>query len=1019
MHNTMIRSIWVMLVTMIIVPSLIAQESASTFGNIDGVLALQSQIPYVNSEAYAQLNLNAQETVRGRVVDAGTGEPLPGVSILIVGTDRGTSTNPEGIFELEVPSLEEALAATFIGYERQVVNLNGRSELEIEMVSLVIRGDDVVVVGYGVQKRSDITGSVSSVPRDRFEMSPDQSISQILQGAVPGVMVQTQSAGANPSQSIMVRGRNSIAADNDPLIVLDGIPYGGNLSDINPSDVESIEVLKDASAAAIYGSRGSNGVILVTTSQGEAGAPRLSYEGKFSTQNFINFPDIMGPEEFFEFKSIRDASQFTDSELEVHETGEGVHWPSLALRRGFHNENNLSISGGTDNTSYFVSGNFMDVRGLVLGDDFQRLTGRLNLDIDVTDWLRLGTRSTASSADNSGASVDIIWSDAAASGIMSFNPLTRAFNEDGSLNIQPWPEATSQNPLAPAFFWDNIDESSQLVSNNFLVIDFPFVEGLSNRLNTGLRRSFDTFKEYRPISSRVNYNGFGRIRADEIKSTTIENILSLNRDFAQHNIFLTGVFSYENNLFTRDETTASLFPNDLLSWNAMGQAEVVNPSFQFRESTLISQMMRANYVYDSRYLLTFTMRRDGFSGFGDDTKWGFFPSASLAWNFANEEFFPWRGTFNEFKPRVSFGINGNQAVAPYRTIAQFSEDNWISGGETQAGFRPSSLANPDLGWESSKTLNVGIDLGLFQDRLLATVDYYRTNTEDLLLERTISLSHGITNVLQNIGQTQNQGIDFSFQTRNIVRTDFTWTTHGNLSFNRNKIVDLYGDGRDDIVNQWFIGQPIRVNYDFVYGGVFQLDQAEEAAFWGVEPGNARLVDINGDGQITADDRQIIGQLDPKVIWGVTNSFGYKNFTLQFFVHGANGATQINPFRQDYSFDRIARNMVNHNFWTPDNPTNEMWANRPDAMTFAGIDVGRDGGAKIYEDASFVRIRNVTLAYSLPIDLVHRVGLNRVRVYATARNLGTFTSYGGLDPELDLQAQAPLQREFTFGVNIDF
>lgn len=1019
MNNITIRLIWVMLVTLIIVPSLIAQQSDKALGNTDGVLALKNQIPSEHSEADKQLNLTAQETVRGSVVDARTGDPIPGVSILIIGTDRGTSTNADGIFELEVPNLEEALVLTFIGYERQVVNLDGSSELEIQLVSEIIRGDEVVVIGYGVQRRSDVTGSVSSVPRDRFEMSPDQSISQIIQGSVPGVMVQTQSTGANPSQSIMVRGRNSIAADNDPLIVIDGIPYGGNLSDINPSDVESIEVLKDASAAAIYGSRGSNGVIVVTTSQGVIGAPRLSYEGKFSTQSFINFPDIMGPDEFFEFKSTRDTSQFTDSELEVHEAGEGVHWPSLALRTGFHNEHNLSLSGGTDNISYFLSGNFMDVQGLVLGDDFQRLTGRLNLDIDVTDWLRLGTRSTASSADNSGASVDIIWSDASASGIMSFNPLTRPFNEDGSLNIQPWPEATSQNPLAPAFFWDNIDESSQLVSNNFIVIDFPFVEGLSNRLNTGVRRSFDTFKEYRPISSRVNYNGFGRIRADEFKSTTIENILSYNRDFAQHNIFLTGVFSYENNLFTRDQTTASIFPNDILSWNAMGQAEVVNPSFRFRESTLISQMMRANYAYDSRYLLTLTMRRDGFSGFGDDTKWGLFPSVSLAWNVANEDFFPWSSTFNEFKPRISYGINGNQAVAPYRTIAEYSEDNWISGGDTQAGFRPTSLANPDLGWESSRTINIGIDLGLFQDRLLTTIDYYRTNTEDLLLERTISLSHGITNVLQNIGETQNQGIDFSFQSRNIVKRDFTWTTHGNLSFNRNKIVDLYGDGRDDIVNQWFIGQPIRVNYDYVYGGVFQLDEAEEAARWGVEPGNARLVDITGDGQITADDRQIIGQVDPKFIWGITNSFGYKNFSFQFFVHGAYGATKINPFRQDYSFDRIARNMVNHNFWTPENPTNDMWANRPDAMSFAGIDVGRSGGARIYEDASFVRIRNATLSYSLPFDLVHRVGLNRVRVYATATNLATFTSYGGLDPELNLQAQAPLQREYTLGINIDF
>ncbi|CAN5402399.1 TonB-dependent receptor [soil metagenome] len=986
---------------------------------LDYLISRDGYLLIVDGEEIHEENF-LQETIRGRVVDAATGEPLPGVSILIEGTDRGVATDPDGAFELEVPSLEETnLVVTYIGYQRQVVNLDGRSELEIALVTQIIGIDELVVVGYGVQRRSDVTGSVSSVPADRLEMTPDQNISQMIQGAVPGVMVQTQSTGAAPSQAILVRGRNSIAAANDPLVVVDGIPYGGNLSDINPSDVESIEVLKDASAAAIYGSRGSNGVILVTTNQGAEGGPRFSYEGKFSTQRFINFPDIMGPEEFFQFKSTRDATQFTVSELEVYEAGEGVHWPSLALRNGFHNEHNLSISGGTESISYFVSGNFMDVQGLILGDDFERLTGRLNLDIDVTDWLQLGTRSTVSGSDQSGAGIDISWTDVGASGIMAFNPLSRAFNEDGSMNIQPWPESTSMNPLAPAHFWDNIEESTQIVSSNFVRLDFPFVEGLSNQLNTGIRRTFGTLKEYRPIAHRVNYNGFGRIRSDEIKNTTIENILSFNRDFAQHNVFLTGVISYEGNSFTRDEVTATQFPNDLLSWNAMGQAEVVNPSFQVRESTLLSQMLRLNYSYDSRYLLTLTTRRDGFSGFGDDTKWGIFPSISLAWNFANEDFFPWSDTFGEFKPRVSYGINGNQAVAPYRTIAQYSEDNWISGGETQAGFRPTSLANPDLGWESSKTLNVGVDLGLFEDRLTATIDYYRTNTEDLLLERTISLNHGITSVLQNIGETENQGVDFSFQSRNVVGTNFTWTTYGNISFNRNKIVDLYGDGRDDIVNNWFIGEPIRVNYDYVYGGVFQLDEAEEAARWGVEPGNARLVDITGDGQITADDRQVIGQLDPTVIWGVTNSFGFRNFTFQFFVHGANGATKENPFRQDYTFDRIARNMINHDFWTPDNPTNYIWANRPDAMTFAGIDVGREDQARIYEDASFIRIKNATLAYTLPFELVDRIGVNRVRVYATARNLATFTNYTGLDPEVDLQAQAPLQREFTFGVNVDF
>ncbi len=884
------------------------------------------------------------------------------------------------------------------------------------MTSRVFAADEVVVVGYGVQRRSDVTGSVSSISRERLEMSPNLNISQAIQGAIPGVLVQTVSSGAAPTEAILVRGRNSIAASNDPLIVMDGVPYGGNLSDINPNDVQSIEVLKDASAAAIYGSRGSNGVILVTTNQGATGGPRFSYEGKISTQSFINFPNVMSPEEFWEFKNERNPDVITASEREVYEAGEGTYWPDLALRRGFHNEHNLSVSGGSENVSYYVSGNFMDIQGLAMGDYFQRLTGRLNLDIDLTDWISVGTRTSITGSDNSGIPVNIGIGGSTASSILQINPLTRAYDSDGSLNLRPWPEEATANPLATSLH-DNIDQSTQYVSSNFLVIDVPFVEGLTNRVNTSVRQNFGEYKEYRPRIRQFGYQGSATLQYDEITNVTVENILSYTRDFGAHSMFLTGVLGYEKNSFSQERVDAEIFPNDLLGWSAMGQAGLTRTNFEFFETVLISQMLRLNYSYDSRYLITVTTRRDGYSGFGADNKWGIYPSVSLAWNLANESFFPWAETFSELKPRISFGVNGNQAVDPYRTIARFTEDNFISSGSTQAGFRPSSLSNTVLGWESSRTLNLGLDVGLFSDRITGTIDVYQTNTSDLLLERAISSIHGISSVLQNIGETKNQGIDFSVVSRNIVRNNFSWTTQANLSFNKNEIVEIYGDGRDYILNSWFIGQPIRVNYDYVYDGVFQLDEAAEAAEWGVEPGNARLKDVNGDGQITAEDRQIIGQIDPNILWGLSNSFTYGNFSLNVFIYGALGATKQNPFMTDYSFDRIAINGVVKNFWTPDNPTNDFWANRQDAREFAGIEVGRETG--IYENADFVRIRDVSLGYTLPFSFVNQIGLNRMRVFMSGRNLHTFTSYNGLDPELDFQQQAPLQREFTFGVNIDF
>lgn len=980
---------------------------------IQFAISQNRQLVLFKMQDVEEVEQEVQGTITGRVIDSQTGESLPGVNILIQGTSTGTSTDAEGYFQMEVPSLDETLILTFIGYDRAEVEIDGRAELEIELTSAIIAGDELVVVGYGVQRRSDLTGSVSSVPQERLEMVPNLNISQAIQGSVPGVTVQTTSAGAAPSEAILVRGRNSITADNSPLIVVDGIPFGGNISDINPNDLESIEILKDASAAAIYGSRGSNGVILITTKSGREGITQISYDAKYSIQNYTMFPEVLNGEQFYHFKQEREPGSITPSEQAIYESGEWTDWPALGLRRGQSHQHNLSVSGGVGDTRYFLSGNFLNVRGLALNDDFSRLIGRINVDTKISNWLTIGTRSSLSYRDESGMAVSIT---GAHGSVFRFPPLSTPFNEDGTPTQFPWPEETSHgNPLAPLLV-ENSNESYQINSNNYLIIDFPFIEGLSNRINAGIGRTFDDFKDYRPsttVFGAGQHQGITRLQNDQYNSTTFENILSYTNDFALHNIFFTGVLSFERNTFTRERTDAEVFPNDVLGWNAIGQAGVITPSTGFEETTLISQMMRLNYGYDSRYLLTLTFRRDGFSGFGRDNRWGFFPSASLAWNFASENFFPWPGVFNELKPRISYGLNGNQAVSPYQTMARVSEENMVSLKQSQAGFIPNTLANETLGWESSRVLNAGIDFGIFDDRFSGYVEVYQTNTSDLLLARTISSVHGITSITQNIGETKNQGLDFNLRSRNIVTPEFQWSTSGNISFNRNEIVDLYGDGRDDVANAWFIGQPIRIHYDYLFDGVWQLDEAEEATSWGSQPGFVKLRDITGDGQLTGDDRQIIGSLDPNFLWGLTNSFVYKNFNLEIFIHGVHGVTRENNLLQDAVATDVRRNTTLKNWWTPDNPTNDFWMNHVDAHQMDGIN------ATIYEDASFVRIKDVSFSYTFPLHHIESIGFSRLRLYVTGRNLHTFTRWEGLDPELTSQYQIPLQREFVFGLDLGF
>lgn len=953
--------------------------------------------------------------ITGSVKDS-RNQPLPGVAVVVKGTTIGTVTDNIGNFLLSVPADALSLEFSFVGMKRQEILISGRSNFDIVLDDETFGVDEVVVVGYGTQKRSDITGTVASLASERLEMVPNLNIAQAIQGSIPGVMIQTTGAGASPDQVIMVRGRNSIKASNNPLIVVDGIPYEGNIRDINPSDVLSIEILKDASSAAIYGSRGSNGVILVTTKEGRAGRATLSYDGYYSTQRFTNIPEVMDGAEFYDFKMKRVPHFMTLEEKAIYEAGTWTDWYDMLLRNGITHQHNLSVSGGTSDTKYYISGGLLDVKGLTVNDNYFRVTSRINVETRIKSWLSIGTRTQFSYDDRSGEGPS--WSNA-----YNMNPLTQAYDEEGKIKIYPWDgNFFFANPLQ-GLLYDNINESFQIINNNFAIVDVPFVSGLTYRINTGFRFRFADTGTYRGRNTKagLDVRGSADTNRSRNNNNVVENILTYNKDIGVHTIFATGVYSYEGNKSSSNILSARAFPHDILSWYSAAQAELITPDYTFNETNLISQMLRLNYSYDSRYLLTLTSRRDGFSGFGAKTKWGIFPSAALGWNLANEAFFPFPDLFNELKFRLSWGLNGNQAVGAYQTISRLAEYNMVDAKTTVPGYRPSVLGQDNLVWESSRTLNIGLDYGILSGRISGDINYYKTNTKDLLLDRTISPVHGISSITQNIGETQNNGFELSINSRNIVNGNFKWFTSGNLAFVKNKIVALYGmlddEGKeiDDVANAWFIGKPIRVNYNYVWMGTWQLDEAEEAAKYGSQPGFVKLKDVDGNYVIDAVDREIIGQRDPKYLWGLTNSFSFKNFKLDVFIHGVHGVTLVNPLMSDNVLAEARHNTMKKDWWTPENPTNKWVMNHINAEIMGGI----NANGRYYQNASFVRVKDVSFSYDIPTVFNEKIGFNKIRLYVTGRNLFTFTDWIGLDPEVSDQRSSPMQKEYVFGVNLSF
>lgn len=951
-----------------------------------------------------------QISVSGTVTDE-TGEPLIGVSVTLEGYASGTITDFDGNYQLDVPGTSVSLTFSYMGYQKQTVPVNSRTTIHVVLKEDSQLLNEVVVVGYGVQKRSDVTGAVVSIKPSDLEDMPATNIVQSLQGKLPGLNITNTGGSAEGSTRMRVRAQNSINADSEPLIILDGIQYSGFLSEINPSDIESIEILKDASSAAIYGAKAANGVLLITTKKGALGKTSIAFNSTLSFSNAINKPHMMNSAEFVEFKRERMGS-ISAFEEEQYRKGVDTNWLDETIQTGVSQEYNLSVSGGMESTQYFISGNVSRVKGVAKNDQFNRYTFRINLDTKIKPWLKFGTATTLGYNERPSEKADI-------GNAIKMLPLTEPYDENGKIIYQP--NRDDQNTASPLqqLNYEKEDVARSILTNNYLQVDFPFVKGLSYKIIGGYNfrsRLIENYKASNNTLEGEKNGGSATVNNQYKQDWSIENILTYNRAFGAHAVNLTGVYSAREFVTKYHDNTGVGFPGDYMTYYQFKLATTLTPSDTYIKETSISQMFRLNYSYASKYLFTFTVRRDGFSAFGDDNKYGVFPSVAFGWNMQEEAFmqdFEW---LDRSKLRLSYGENGNQAINAYSTMPTMSNQYYLDEeGNTLVGFYPNKLADPTLSWETTRQVNVGWDFSFLKGRIQGSFDAYFANTYDLLLNKNVPQINGVNSIKQNVGKTKSRGVEFAISTVNVKTKDFRWATDFNIAYSKNKIVnvglfDENGKAMDNVGSKWFIGQPIKVIYSYEFDGIWQeTDDIMNSHMPEARPGDVRVKDVNKDGKITAEDRHVIGQQDPKTTMGLMNTLNYKNLTLSFFFTASQGATRYTEYMNTY-FDGKS-NIRKREWWTPENCLGNYPANRDDSNPYG---INYFGKAN---DASYIRLSDLSLGYKFPVRTTKKLGLERLEVFGNVKNVFTITDFVGLDPEYTSDYALPLNRTFQFGVRI--
>lgn len=991
-------------------------------------------------------------TVQGIVKD-NTGQTVAGAAIAVKGTTNGTVSDMDGQYSLSDVPDNATLIFSFIGLKPQSVNVGGKNTINVILQEDAIGLEEVVAIGYGYQKKKDLTGSVSSVSsKDMMMGGTVSNAAQALQGKTAGVQVSQTSKAPGGSISVRVRGSNSISSTNEPLYVVDGFPSSEGLN-INPNDIESMQILKDASATAIYGARGANGVVLITTKRGKSGENKISYNGYLGAQQLINPFSLLNAKDYMNlqnalFKEVlgqenTENGAYTPSQLQ---SDVNTDWIDVCSRIGLVQDHNLQFQGGSEKTKVLTSLGYYNQDGILKNTNFSRISGRVNVDQTINNYIKAGAtlyahRETSNFQLYSG---NIVNSNVLL-GILSYDPTVKDYNEDGTYGRVPG--GRGDNPLANLMERQNDSKNDKF--NGTAYVEINPLEGLTAKATGGVEILHNFEGSYLPASTYQGGIDNGVASTYDYSGTRqlFEGVINYMKTFNKVHDFSAMVgYTYEKFSGEYRRINAKDFSTDVFTYNNLGAAaQKTSIASNKTENLLISFFGRVNYTFNDKYLATVTVRRDGSSRFGTNNRWGTFPSGSLAWRMSEEEFIKNLNVFSSLKMRLGFGVTGNERIGDYASLALMANTHLsMDGSGNLAGTHmvQTSPKNENLKWETTQQYNIGLDMGFFDNRLSVSLDGYFKKTNDLLLNVNMPYYTGFVSGQSNVGSIQNRGFELDLTSHNLTG-EFVWDTKFNFALNRNKVLDLGGSAeiliksskpQGSVTEQEYAvvreGSPLGSLFGYKYVGVLQ--EGEKYALQpDSKPGDPKFADLNNDGVLDAKDRDIIGQANPDFILGMTNNFAYKGFDLSIFFQGSIGNELLNMTRMNMELGRTTDAL---NRWTPTNTNTDIPRNG-----FYNISKGKGGYVNDHfiEDASFLRLKNLTLGYTIPFKKV----VNSCRVYASVENLFTITGYSGWDPEVDTKAYDaaknsgsnqtanvgagldfnayPSMRTYTIGLNISF
>ncbi|SFC10980.1 TonB-linked outer membrane protein, SusC/RagA family [Flagellimonas taeanensis] len=982
---------------------------------------------------FSSWSLVAQAQVSGTVTD-NTGLPMIGATVLVKGTTQGTVTDFDGKYSIQAGPAD-VLVFSFVGFLKTERTVGDQTVVDVVLEVDSQQLDEVVLVGYGTQKKSDLSGSVASIKEDEIKSFPVASAEQTLQGKVSGVQIIQSNAAPGGAATVRIRGGNSVLGSSEPLYVIDGYPVsttgsdaGGVqppsiLSSINPEDITSIEVLKDASATAIYGARGANGVIIISTKRGTMGKPSVSFQTYAGMQTVREKLDLMNAQEYMALYNEKATNLGQTLPYPTGVDYVATDWQDEIFRTAPIQNYALSINGGGESNKYFVSMNYFDQAGIVKNTGFDRGSIRLNLDNQINDFFKLSTSVTVSKSNNNRSRNDLGYASGVILNALVAPPTAPVYNPDGSyydLAGNPTADPALDNPVAVVNEYSNLSTTKRFLGN--VNAELSLLEGLKFNLRMGTDMLGTKVSTYVGSALKTSPGGIASLYHQDIENYLLEGIFSYSKTFNEsHNLSATVGYTYQNEIMESSSQRSETFITDFFGTDNLGAGSVTAPNSSYKEeSELLSYLARVNYGYKGRYLLTATFRADGSSRFGAGNKWGYFPSFAAAWRISSEPFMQGQELFSELKLRSSYGLTGNQEIGSYNSLARLNTTRSIlgEGQNLVIGFKPGNIANPDLKWETTYQFDAGLDMGFLQGRIDLTLDYYRKDTKDLLSLVPIAASSGFSEILLNSGQIRNEGFEVGFNFKDILKSDFQWDLGGNVSYNKNTVVQLalpngeflspsLGSPISASVNIIREGEPLAAFYGYVEDGLWDADQGSGSIQPGALAGSIRYKDLNGDGTINDLDRTILGSPFPSYSFGLNSNMNYKNFDFSLQFQGVADVELFNGM-QFWIADVGARNgnqlQEVTDRWSPDNPN--VYARYPRASNTALRVSDRH-----VEDASYVRLRNVVLGYTVPLD---KAIVNSLRIYVSGQNLWTLTDYKGYDPEISSTSGLDLRKGIDYG-----